>query len=226
MSTKLFSGLVLAVLVLGGASVFFYSGSTHPAIETIPPPAKDMDRSLSKGRRTAVFAGGCFWCTEAVFEQLVGVEKVVSGYAGGKPEMAHYELVSSGKTDHAESIQITFNPLKISYGQLLQIFFSVAHDPTQLNRQGPDYGRQYRSAIFYADPEQKQIAEAYIQQLQQAKVFSKPIVTEVTELKGFYPAEEYHQDFVKRNPTNPYVVANAIPKVEKTKKSFPLLIKK
>jgi peptide-methionine (S)-S-oxide reductase len=226
MSTKLFSASVLALLTLGVASVFIDSGSTHLAVESIPPPARDSDRSLSKGKQKAVLAGGCFWCAEAVFEQLIGVEKVVSGYAGGKPEMAHYELVSSGKTDHAESIQITFYPSKISYGQLLQIFFSVAHDPTQLNRQGPDYGRQYRSAIFYSDPEQKQIAEAYIQQLQGAKVFSKPIVTEVTELKGFYPAEEYHQDFVRRNPTNPYVIANAIPKVEKTKKAFPSLVKK
>ena len=135
-------------------------------------------------------------------------------------------MVSYGKTDHAESIRITFDPSKISYGQLLKVFFSVAHDPTQLNRQGPDYGRQYRSVIFYADPEQKQIAEAYIQQLQQAKVFSKPIVTEVTLLKGFYPAEDYHQDFVKRNPTHPYVVANALPKLEKTRKAFPTLVKK
>jgi len=226
MSTKLFSSLVLAVLTFGVASVFIDSGSTHLAVESIPPPAKDADRPLSKGRQKAVLAGGCFWCAEAVFEQLIGVEKVVSGYAGGKREMAHYDLVSSGKTDHAESVQITFDPSKISYGQLLQIFFSVAHDPTQLNRQGPDYGRQYRSAIFYSDPEQKQIAAAYIQQLQQAKAFSNPIVTEVTELKGFYPAEEYHQEFVKRHPDNPYVVANAIPKVEKTKKSYPSLVKK
>jgi peptide-methionine (S)-S-oxide reductase len=226
MPTRFLSSSILAVLILSVASVFIDSGSTHLAVESIPPPAKDSNPSFSKGKQKAVLAGGCFWCAEAVFEQLIGVEKVVSGYAGGKPEMAHYELVSSGKTDHAESIQITYDPSKISYGQLLQVFFSVAHDPTQLNRQGPDYGRQYRSAIFYSDPEQKQIAEAYIQQLQEAKTFSKPIVTEVTELKGFYPAEEYHQDFVKRHPTNPYVVANAIPKVEKTKKSYPTLVKK
>ena len=226
MSSKLMPALILAVLTLGGGAAVLHSGSTHPTVESFPDPALDMDRSVTRGKRTAVFAGGCFWCTEAVFEQLIGVEKVVSGYAGGKPEMAHYNIVSSGKTDHAESIQITFDPSKISYGQLLKVFFSVAHDPTQLNRQGPDYGRQYRSAIFYADPEQKQIAEAYIQQLQQAKVFSKPIVTEVTELKGFYAAEEYHQDFVKRNPTHPYVVANALPKIEKTRKGFPSLVKK
>jgi peptide-methionine (S)-S-oxide reductase len=224
MSSKLIPALILAVLTLGGGAAVLHSVSTHP--ESFPDPALDMDRSVTRGKRSAVLAGGCFWCTEAVFEQLIGVEKVVSGYAGGKPEMAHYNIVSSGKTEHVESIQITFDPSKISYGQLLKVFFSVAHDPTQLNRQGPDYGRQYRSAIFYADPEQKQIAEAYIQQLQQAKVFSKPIVTEVTELKGFYPAEEYHQDFVKRNPTNPYVVANALAKIEKTRKGFPSLVKK
>src|SRR5438876_111852 len=204
MSSKLIPGLILAALALGGGTAVLHSVSTHPTVESFPDPALDMDRSVTKGKQTAVLAGGCFWCTEAVFEQLIGVEKVVSGYAGGKAEMAHYNIVSSGKTDHAESIQITFDPSKISYGQLLKVFFSVAHDPTQLNRQGPDYGRQYRSAVFYADQEQKQIAEAYIQQLQQVKVFSKPIVTEVTGLKGFYPAEEYHQDFVKRNPTHPY----------------------
>ena len=225
MSSKLIPGLILAALALGGGTAVLHSVSTHPTVESFPDPALDMDRSVTKGKQTAVLAGGCFWCTEAVFEQLIGVEKVVSGYAGGKAEMAHYNIVSSGKTDHAESIQITFDPSKISYGQLLKVFFSVAHDPTQLNRQGPDYGRQYRSAIFYADQEQKQIAEAYIQQLQQVKVFSKPIVTEVTGLKGFYPAEEYHQDFVKRNPTHPYVVTNALPKLKKTRKAFASLVK-
>ncbi len=226
MSSKLVPGLVLAVLILGGGAVILHSVSTHPTVESFPDPALDVDRSVTKGKRTVVLAGGCFWCTEAVFELLIGVENVVSGYAGGKPEMALYNLVSNGKTGHAESIQITFDPSQISYGQLLKVFFSVAHDPTQLNRQGPDYGKQYRSVIFYTDQEQKQIAEVYIQQLQQAKVFSKPIVTEVTELKGFYPAEEYHQDFVKRNPKHLYVVTNALPKVEKTRKAFPSLVKK
>jgi peptide-methionine (S)-S-oxide reductase len=173
MSSRLFPYLILVVLTFIGAGVFLQSDSTLPVGE-FPNPAVDMDRTLTKGKRTAVLAGGCFWCTEAVFEQLAGVIKVISGYAGGKAEMAHYDLVSSGKTDHAESIEITFDPSKISYGQLLKVFFSVAHDPTQLNRQGPDYGRQYRSVIFYTDGEQKQIAEAYIKQLQQAKVFSKP----------------------------------------------------
>jgi peptide-methionine (S)-S-oxide reductase len=226
MSMKLIPGLALAVLTLAGGTALLHSVSADQAAESFPDPAVDMDRSAATGKRTAVLAGGCFWCTEAVFEQLVGVDKVISGYAGGKPESAHYDLVSAGKTDHAESIQITFDPSKISYGQLLKVFFSAAHDPTQLNRQGPDYGRQYRSAIFFADAEQKRIAEAYAQQLQQAKVFRKPIVTEVTELKGFYPAEGYHQDFVKRNPTHPYVVANALPKLAKTKKAFSSLAKK
>src|SRR5579859_2081728 len=190
-----------------------------------PDPVVDSDRAAT-GKPTAVFAGGCFWCTEAVFEQLAGVDKVVSGFSGGDAASAHYEIVSSGKTNHAESIEITYDPAKITYGTLLKVFFSVAHDPTQLNRQGPDYGRQYRSAIFYKDAEQKRIAEAYIKQLEEAKVFHKPIVTEVAELKGFYPAEEYHQHFVQRHPNHPYVVVNALPKLEKLKKQFPGLVKK
>ena len=193
---------------------------------SIPDPAIDVERPAEKTKQIAVFAGGCFWCTEAVFEQIAGVDKVISGYAGGDKKSAHYEIVSAGRTDHAESIQITFDPARISYGQLLKIFFSVAHDPTQLNMQGPDHGRQYRSAIFYMDPQQKRVAEAYISQLNEAKVFHKPIVTQVGELKAFYPAEEYHQDFVKRNPDHPYVVVNAIPKIQKVKKEFPALVKK
>src|SRR5882724_8761732 len=197
---------------------------TQAAAASFPTPATDV--APAKGTQTAVFAGGCFWCTEAVFEQIAGVQKVISGYAGGDKKSAHYEMVGSGKTHHAESIQITFDPARISYGTLLKIFFHVAHDPTQLNRQGPDHGRQYRSAIFYADAEQKRVAEAYIKQLNEAKVFSLPIVTEVSELKAFYPAEDYHQDYVKRNPDNPYVVQNALPKIQKTRKEFPDLIKK
>lgn len=193
---------------------------------TIPTPAVDIDPTASKGLQTAVFAGGCFWCTEAVFEQLSGVSTVVSGYAGGDARSAHYDMVGAGKTEHAESIEITFDPAKISYGKLLTVFFSVAHDPTQVDRQGPDYGRQYRSAIFYRDADQKRVAEAYIKQLNEAKAFSKPIATQVTMLKAFYPAEEYHQDFVKRNPGHPYVVANALPKLSKLKKQFPDLLKK
>lgn len=190
----------------------------------LPDPASDVQ--AGKGDQTAVFAGGCFWCTEAVFEQLAGVKKVVSGYAGGTKETAHYRTVSEGRTDHAESIQVTFDPSKITYGQLLKIFFSVAHDPTQSNRQGPDYGKQYRSAIFYENEEQKKVAEAYVKQLGEAKSFDKPIATVVSQLKGFYPAEDYHQDFVQHNPQHPYVLANAIPKIQKTRKAFPELLKK
>lgn len=189
-----------------------------------PHPATDT--SGENGKRTAVFAGGCFWCTEAVFEPLAGVEKVVSGYAGGKASDAKYDLVSSHKTDHAEVIQITYDPAKISFGTLLQVFFSVAHDPTQFHRQGPDYGRQYRSAVFYQGAEQKRVTEAYIKQLDAAKVFQKPIVTEIVPLSVFYAAEGYHQDFVKRNPGHPYVVANALPKLDKLKKSYAGLLRK
>jgi peptide-methionine (S)-S-oxide reductase len=190
-----------------------------------PDPAIDAPAG-SGGKQTAVLAGGCFWCTEAVFVQIEGVEKVVSGYSGGDRATANYEAVCGGRSGHAEAIQITYDPSKISYGQLLKIFFSVAHDPTQLNRQGHDHGTQYRSAIFYSDPEQKRIAEAYIQQLEQAKVFRSPVVTEVTALKAFYPAEEYHQNYCSRNPHNPYVAGVAEPKVEKTKEQFPELLKK
>jgi peptide-methionine (S)-S-oxide reductase len=211
---------------LAGAVVgVLLAGLTQAAVVSLPDPTVDINPT-AKGKQTAVFAGGCFWCTEAVFEQLNGVQKVISGFAGGDAATAHYDMVSSGKTNHAESIQITFNPEKISYGQLLKVFFAVAHDPTQLNRQGPDYGHQYRSAIFYKDAEQKKVAEAYIKQLQEAQVFHKPVVTEVTALKEFYPAEDYHQDFVKLHPNHPYVVANALPKLEKLKKQFPELLKK
>ncbi|MBZ5595194.1 MAG: peptide-methionine (S)-S-oxide reductase MsrA [Acidobacteriia bacterium] len=188
-----------------------------------PDPAVD-DKGL-KGDQTAVLAGGCFWCVEAVFQQIEGVKKVVSGYSGGDAASAHYEIVSTGRTGHAESVQITFDPQKISYGQVLKVFFDVAHDPTQLNRQGPDTGPQYRSAIFYSNPEQKRIAEAYISQLDEAKVFRSHIVTQVVELKGFFPAEEHHQNFCRRNPRNPYVMGVAMPKVQKVRQKVPELAK-
>ena len=188
-----------------------------------PDPTID-DKNL-QGDQTAVLAGGCFWCVEAVFQQIAGVKKVVSGYSGGDAATAHYDIVSTGTTGHAESVQITFDPRKISYGQVLKVFFDVAHDPTQLNRQGPDVGPQYRSVIFYSNPEQKKIAEAYIQQLNDAKVFRAPIVTKVVELKAFYPAEEHHQNFCNRNPQNPYVQGVAMPKVEKVKQKVPELAK-
>jgi peptide-methionine (S)-S-oxide reductase len=196
------------------------------AINPFPDPATDMNRAPAKGKQTAVLAGGCFWCTEAVFEHVIGVDKVISGYAGGDAATAHYEMVGSGRTNHAESIEVIYDPSKITYGQILKIFFAVAHDPTQLNRQGPDWGKQYRSAIFYTDPEQKRIAEAYIKQLNDAKVFDKPIVTEVVPLPKFYPAEGYHQDYVKLHPDNPYVIQNSLPKRAKLKKLFPDMVKK
>lgn len=197
------------------------AGFPDPAIDN-----KSILGDLFKGDQTAVLAGGCFWCVEAVFRQIEGVDKVVSGYSGGDAASAHYDLVSTGKTGHVEVVQVTYNPRKISYGQLLKVFFDVAHDPTQLDRQGPDVGPQYRSVIFYSDPDQKRIAEAYIKQLNQAKVFHAPIVTQVVALKAFYPAEEHHQNYCSRNPKDRYVLDVAMPKVEKTKKQLPELLKK
>ena len=188
-----------------------------------PEPKTDIPAS---GVQKVVLAGGCFWCTEAVFEHVAGVTKVISGYAGGEANDANYKAVSSGQTNHAEVIEVTFDSHKITFGQVLKIFFAVAHDPTQVNRQGPDWGRQYRSAIFYANDDQKRVAQAYIAQLNEAKVFAKPIATELAPLKAFYPAEAYHQDFVKNNPSHPYVVVNALPKVEKLKKTFPAQVRK
>jgi peptide-methionine (S)-S-oxide reductase len=191
----------------------------------LPDPAVDSDRAAPKHKDTAVFAGGCFWGVEAVFEQLAGVERVLAGFAGGDAASAHYEIVGSGLTHHAESVEIAFDPGKITYGQLLKIFFAVAHDPTQKNRQGPDNGPQYRSAIFYKDAEQKRIAEGYIKQLGDAQVFRKPIVTEVVALSRFYPAEEYHQQFVRRNPDYPYVVYNDLPKLAELKREYASMLK-
>jgi peptide-methionine (S)-S-oxide reductase len=176
-----------------------------------------------RSEQTAVFAGGCFWGVEAVFEHVKGVIRVTSGYAGGTMASPSYEEVSSGSTGHAESVQVVFDPSQISYGTLMQIFFSVAHDPTQLNRQGPDEGTQYRSAIFYVNDEQKREAEAYVAQLTKAKTFSRPIVTQITLLRAFYAAEDYHQDFAERHPTHPYIVFNDRPKVVQLRRQFPQL---
>src|SRR5665213_2188266 len=192
---------------------------------SFPAPAVDQSNSADHptATATAVFAGGCFWGVEAVFDRLNGVTKAVSGFAGGNAATAHYETVSTGTTGHAESVQVTYDPSKISYGKLLEVFFSVAHDPTELNRQGPDEGTQYRSAIFYSDPDQKRVAEAYIHQLNAAKIFHGPIVTQVVPLKAFYAAEEYHQHFLDRNPNNPYIVYNDVPKVKHLQEQFPQL---
>ncbi|HEY2865233.1 MAG TPA: peptide-methionine (S)-S-oxide reductase MsrA [Casimicrobiaceae bacterium] len=191
------------------------------AATALPDPAVDAARTGGKGPATAVFAGGCFWGVEAVFKHVKGVSSAVSGYAGGDAKTAHYEIVGSGLTGHAESVQVTYDPSQISYGQLLRVFFSVAHDPTQLNRQGPDVGSQYRSAIFYSDPEQQRIARAYIEQLQSAKVYDRPIVTQLTPLNAFYPAEGYHQDYLAKHPENMYIVINDLPKLNHLRQEFP-----
>jgi peptide-methionine (S)-S-oxide reductase len=183
--------------------------------EEFPDPVVDVALADKAGQSRAILAGGCFWCVEAVYKNLDGVSSVKSGYAGGSADTADYETVSSGTTNHAESVEVVYDPSRITYGQILKVFFSIAHDPTQLNRQGPDTGRQYRSAIFYADDEQKRVAESYIDQLNKAHVFDRPIVTEVVPLEAFFEAETYHQDYAARNPLNPYIVVNAQPKVRK-----------
>jgi peptide-methionine (S)-S-oxide reductase len=185
----------------------------------VPPPATDV--AAAGATETAVFSGGCFWGVQAVFQHVEGVSRVVSGYAGGTADTADYHTVSTGTTGHAESVEITFDPAKVSYGRLLQVFFSVALDPTQVNRQGPDVGTQYRSEIFYATPEQKRVAEDYIAQLDAAKVFDAPIATRVDPLQGFYAAEDYHQDYLARNPGSFYIMVNDQPKVEALQKLFP-----
>ncbi|MGD0694591.1 MAG: peptide-methionine (S)-S-oxide reductase MsrA [Terriglobia bacterium] len=186
--------------------------------------AKSQSSALA-GDQTAVLAGGCFWGVDAVFKHVKGVKSVVAGYSGGEEDTAHYELVGMGTTGQAESVKITYDPTQISYSDLLRVFFSVAHDPTELNRQGPDAGPQYRSAIFYANDEQKQIALAYIEQLNQLKTFSAPIVTQVVPLKGFYPAEEYHQNYLERHPNQPYIIFYDAPKLRTLQKEFPSLYK-
>jgi peptide-methionine (S)-S-oxide reductase len=190
-----------------------------------PAPAVDIPSPAAKQTASIVLAGGCFWGVEAVFDRINGVTKVVSGFAGGKKTTAHYEMVSTGMTGHAESVQVDYDPSQISYGKLLEVFFSVAHDPTELNRQGPDYGTQYRSAIFYSNDEQKRVAEAYIKQLNQAKIYSRPIVTQITPLEGFYRAEEYHQHYLDHNPNQPYIVYNDMPKLKHLRQQFPDLLK-
>ena len=186
--------------------------------EEFPDPVVDTPLADKPGQGRAVLAGGCFWCVEAVYLNLgEGVMSVKSGYAGGSADTADYQTVSTGTTNHAESVEVVYDPSRISYGQILKVFFAIAHDPTQLNRQGPDTGRQYRSAIFYADDEQKRVAEAYIDQLNKAHVFNKPIVTEVVPLEAFYQAETYHQDYAARNPLNPYILFNAQPKIRKVR---------
>jgi len=212
------SGL-LGCLALGG--LLFSSPLALAEEQAVRLPSPSIDEPAHAGSETAVFAGGCFWGVQGVFQHVKGVTNAVSGYAGGSRETASYETVSSGKTGHAESVKVTFDPKQVSYGKLLQIFFSVAHNPTQLNYQGPDRGTQYRSAIFVASDEQKKVAQAYVAQLDQTKAFPKPIVTKISGLDGFYPAEAYHQDFLTLNPTYPYIVYNDMPKIDNLKAIFP-----
>jgi peptide-methionine (S)-S-oxide reductase len=214
-------GFVIAVFL---AAIVLTASSVKAAPkQPIPPPAEDLPLAASPGGATAIFAGGCFWGTQSVFERVKGVLDTTAGYAGGSASTATYAQVTTETTGHAESVRVVYDPSKITYGQLLRIFFSVAHDPTELNRQGPDVGTSYRSAIFYENVDQKRIASAYIAQLDQAKVFPRPIVTEVTMLKGFYRAEEYHQDYALHNPDNPYIQVCDRPKIAALKKQFPEL---
>lgn len=218
-------------MTIGRSSLFFaatvfVSGIAFGAQRSFPEPAFNPPVPADQKAETAVLAGGCFWGMEGLFERVKGVDKVLSGFAGGQKSTARYETVSTGSTGHAESVEIVFDPHQVTYGQLLMIFFSVAHDPTELNRQGPDSGTQYRSAIFYTTDDQKKIAEAYIKQLDDARVFSKPIVTQVAQLKGFYAAEAYHQHFLDHNMTNSYIVYNDLPKLAALKKEYPQFCKR
>jgi peptide-methionine (S)-S-oxide reductase len=201
------------------------AGCSAAAKTPIPPPASDSPLAQTKGKQTAVFAGGCFWGTQSVFERVKGVISTTAGYSGGSASTATYDQVSGENTGHAESVKVVFDPSKITYGQLLRIFFSVAHDPTELNRQGPDVGSSYRSVIFYTSDEQQKISKAYIAQLDAAKVFPKPIVTELVPLKAFYDAEAYHQDYALHNPSNPYIMICDRPKIDALKQQFPELFK-
>ncbi|HQR10418.1 MAG TPA: peptide-methionine (S)-S-oxide reductase MsrA [Casimicrobiaceae bacterium] len=211
--------LILTFIVLALAAD---PGAAESA-RTLPAPSVDVPAASAKGMQTAVFAGGCFWGVEAVFRHVKGVSSAISGYAGGTTRNPDYYMVGTGTTGHAEAVQVVYDPAKVSYGQLLSVFFSVAHDPTQLNRQGPDHGTQYRSAIYTTSDEQQRVAKAYVAQLDKAKVFPQPIVTEILALPVFYPAEEYHQNYLALHPTQPYIVYNDLPKLANLKSQFPNL---
>jgi peptide-methionine (S)-S-oxide reductase len=216
------SAITIIVVFLAWTAV--RSIGARPAAEPrypFPKPSVDAPLASSKSEQTAILAGGCFWGVQAVFEHLKGVHSVTSGYSGGRVNTPSYEMVSSGLTGHAESVSIKFDPSQISFGQILMIFFSVAHDPTQLNRQGPDDGTQYRSAVFFSNDEQKRIALAYIQQLDAAKVYPRKIVSEVVPFKAFFPAEGYHQDYLQTHTDQPYIIYNDLPKLDHLKKQFP-----
>ncbi|MGB7027007.1 MAG: peptide-methionine (S)-S-oxide reductase MsrA [Candidatus Acidiferrum sp.] len=216
------------ILILAGLGVLAWATAKPNdgranAKAAFPKPAVDAPISATKGQETAVVSGGCFWGIQGVYQHVKGVLSATSGYSGGEASTAHYEDVSTGSTGHAESVKIVFDPSQISYGQILMIFFSVGHNPTELNYQGPDHGTQYRSSIFYSNEQQKKIAEAYVDQLGTAKVYSQSIVTQVVPLKAFYPAEDYHQDYLKHHSYEPYIVINDLPKISNLKKEFPEL---
>lgn len=214
--TKVLTSAALVLCISACSSV-----SATVDAQALPAPTLDAARSTTPREQVAVFAGGCFWGIEAVFKRINGVDQATAGYAGGSADTAHYDMVSEGNTGHAESVRVSFNPDHVSYGTLLQVFFSVALDPTELDRQGPDAGSQYRSVLFYTNAEQERIASAYLAQLAAAKSFSRPIVTQVVPLKAFYPAESYHQDYYAKNPNNLYIVINDKPKVARLKQLFP-----
>ncbi len=215
-----FGGFLSSFVIMVGLMA---CNGADAATPNLPSPTTDTALAATKSEQSIVVAGGCFWGIQAVFQHVKGVISATSGYAGGNSKAAEYELVSTGETGHAESVKIVYDPSQITYGQLLRVFFSVAHDPTQLNRQGPDEGSQYRSAIFYNSDEQRRIADAYIAQLDNAKAFPRPIVTQVAPLKGFYAAEAYHQNYAANHPHNPYIVYNDAPKVAHLRQQFPEL---
>jgi peptide-methionine (S)-S-oxide reductase len=217
----LVAALALAAILFTGYRRMAFAGTTRTT--PIPAPVQDEARAQHSSHETAVFAGGCFWGTQSVFQRVKGVTATEAGYAGGSAATATYDQVTTETTGHAESVQIVYDPAKITYGTLLRIFFSVAHDPTQLNRQGPDVGTSYRSAIFYTTPDQQKIAAAYIQQLDAEHIFNGKIVTDLTPLKGFYKAEDYHQDYATKNPGNPYIQICDVPKVKALEAQFPNL---
>jgi peptide-methionine (S)-S-oxide reductase len=213
---------LISTLALLGLSAAISCRASSAAVK-LPNPAADEPLSKTHSAQTVVLAGGCFWGIQAVFEHVKGVSSATAGYSGGPADAAHYEIVSSGTTGHAESVRIVYDPAQVSFGQILKVFFSVAHDPTELNRQGPDEGTQYRSVIFYSTGEQRRIAQAYIDQLNRARVFAEPIVTQLTALQAFYPAEPYHQDYAEHHPNEPYIAINDLPKLEHLKQMLPEL---
>ena len=221
MSRRSVFGIASSGLLLATGAGFLVSRSAAESGHEIPAPALDAPASENAALETIVLAGGCFWGVQGVFQHTKGVTNAVSGYAGGNEKTANYKDVTTGKTGHAEAVQVTYDPRQISYGRILQIFYSVVHDPTQLNRQGPDFGPQYRSAIFPKNPEQARLAKAYIDQLNQARAFSAAIVTKIEPDREFYAAEEYHQDFMMKNPMHPYIVYHDIPKVRDLRRLFP-----